>query len=161
MSTGIGLTSYFSPHAMLSVLVPVGWDGEIVDATTFRISGPAHAELNDYRPTMSWSRQPSPAKGHDWIDALAASSLAEARREYPGFALLRERRVMTSDFAPLYARWYSWKDPDTRLEFSQIQALLAGDSLWVINAATLTPLAGTYLPVFEVLLDSTRIIPET
>jgi len=159
MSPAPVLTSYFNPEAMLSVLVPVGWDGEIVDATTFRIKGPAHPEFDRYRPTMSWSRHPSPAPGDDWIDALAASTLADARREYEEFTLQRERRVMTSDYVPLYARWYSWTDPTSGLAFSQIQAFLAGESLWLINAATLIALAAVHLPLFETILDSTRIIP--
>jgi len=154
------LTSYFNPQTMLSVLVPVGWDGEIVDPTTFRIKGPAHAEADGYRPTMSWRRTPGPASGHDWLEGLAASTLADAQADYPGFSSERERRTVTSDFAPLYARWFTWRDPQSGLAFSQILGLLAGDSLWVINAATLTSLAATYLPLFETLLDSTRIIPD-
>lgn len=153
------MTSYFSEQTMISILVPEGWEGQIVNEQQFRLFGPSEPRFNDYQPTMSYLRSQPEGYGMDWFEQLIKESGEELRGSYNELKLKGEERFVPSSLAPTYVRWYEWRDEDTNLRFSQLQALISSRDLYVINAATLTPLEDKYMPTFNAILKSTRIIP--
>lgn len=162
MTTSLPMTSYFSREAMVSVLVPEEWSGQIVGDAQFRVFGPEHAEHDGYRPTMSYHRTEIAAEGEGWFEEFVAQAGSNLAADSAGYVQRGEEWFTLSSLARVHARWYEWQDEDTGLRFVQLQALILGvdDRLTVVNAATLEPLADRYVPVFEAILRSTRMIPE-
>ncbi|MFO7848463.1 MAG: hypothetical protein R6V67_00760, partial [Spirochaetia bacterium] len=70
------------------------------------------------------------------------------------------QRFTLSSFVDVHALWYTHKS-ESGLEFAQLQALCLMDRyhLYLINAAVLLPLAEDYLPVFDDILRSLRMLP--
>jgi hypothetical protein len=155
------MTSYFSKETMISVLVPEGWTGQVVNESQFRIFGPHEVAFDHYRSTMSYQRTDVKGDGEEWLEGLIAQSGEKLRLDSPGFQLVREQRFMLSCLAKVYVRWYRWRDEDTGLRFSQLQSLIVAEdgTLYIVNAATLEPIEERYWPTFEAILKSTRVIP--
>ena len=154
--------SYFSRETMVSIRAPRAWTGQIISESQFRLFGPVEADHDDYRSTISYQRTDIPGDGIDWLENLATQAGENLVRENPEFQLLGEERFTLSSDALVFARWYEWREQDTGLPFSQLQALILAEDgrLTIVNAATLKPLEDTYRPLFEEILRSTRIIPD-
>lgn len=154
------MVSYFNKQIRISILAPETWTGQMVGEVQFRLFGPAEPDFDDYRPTMSYLLGRPEGYGEAWFEQIIKQSGQEMQRDYYEFRLVDERRFSLSSLAPVYVRWFKWRDQDTNLAFSQLQSLiLAGrGSLYLINAATLEPLERKYMSVFETILKSTRII---
>ncbi|MFT6289563.1 MAG: hypothetical protein ACJAR2_000148 [Ilumatobacter sp.] len=151
--------SYFNPTTRLSILAPDGWGGSDLD-DGFRLWGPPETD-DDYRSSLSF-REGSPAGypgGVEGLELLAEVTLSEMSEQYAGFALGAEDRFWLSSGVPVYVRRYEWEQSDPQRRFAQIQAFIDAESLIRVNMATLAQLSGQYLPVFETILRSTRIIP--
>ena len=60
-----------------------------------------------------------------------------------------------------FLRHYEWRDEDTQLQLLQLQSMIyaSPSRFYLVNAAVLKPLMDTYLPIFDTILKSTRIIP--
>lgn len=154
------MASFAHDTLLVSLIVPDDWDVEQVAPQQIRFFGPEHQELDGYRPTFSITMGEPEGFGDEWFDAFCEASLQQLRDNYEGFELLRTERTTLSSLAPMNEVWYAWQ-PEDELRFAQVQALVPVDAfrMYLINAATMRELEDTYLPVFEQVLHSLRILP--
>lgn len=152
------MTSYFNKETLVSIMVPEGWTGEIVNDQQFRLFGHPEPEYNDYRPTISYLRGDNEVSGLEWFENLIEESGESLRTGYNEFVLICEERFMLNHFAHAYVRWFEWRDEDSNLQFHQLQALIRSELLYLINAATLKQLRDKHIPIFNSIVRSTRII---
>jgi hypothetical protein len=153
------LASFAHEGLMLSLLVPDGWEAEEVAPNQVRFFGPEQSDLDDYRPTMSFTVGEPEGTGAEWFDGFCAAA-RERLEAYEGFRLLRHERFPLSSLVPVDATWYEWS-PEPELTFAQVQALIAVDAsrMYLVNAATRAPASDRFLPVFDQVLHSLRVLP--
>lgn len=152
--------SFAHEGVRISALVPATWGVTEVSDTQVRFYGPAHPEHDDYRSTFSISLGEPQGYGPDWFETFCNASLATLERELSQFELRTTERYALSSFVDIHALWYTWAS-ESGLAFDQLQALGLMDRyhLYLINAATMRPLADEYLPVFDTVLRSLRMLP--
>ena len=160
------MTAYYNQAMKITLSVPVGWNGKVLAPSAFRIFSPPEPHHNNYRATLSVEQldlsedaEGGAEYGSAALEELIEQSRADLAEELGGFQSAREERYTSATGQPAYAHWFSWQDPDTGLAHAQIQALLLTEAgqLYIFNAATLQPLAGQNLPIFEHILRSARI----
>ena len=159
------MTSYFNPELMISVMVPKDWTASLVSDSKIRFFGLTErgleAYFDEYRATMSYELIRYPA-GHkvDWFREMILENNAIMEKEYNEYQLISEVFYELGTH-PTYRKIYSWTDEDTALRLYQLQAFIyrGPDQVYLINAAIVEKLKDLYLPIFESILDSTRIIP--
>lgn len=153
------LASFAHEGLLLSLLVPDDWEAEEVAPNQVRFFGPEQSDLDDYQPTMSFTVGEPEGAGPEWFDGFCAA--ARGRLEtYEGFRLLRHERFQLSSLVPVDATWYEWS-PDDDMTFAQVQALVPVNAsrMYLINGATLAPIADSFLPAFDQVLHSMRVLP--
>jgi len=153
--------SYWHEPTRISIMAPVGWEVEDIEPTAFRFYSPPDEANDDYRSSISYALHAPEGGTAAWLTEFAAASRDNMAATYNGFRLLNESRVMSSDFADVALRWYEWNDEATGLAFSQVQGLILADpqSIYLADAATLQGTADVYIPIFDSIIASTRIIP--
>lgn len=156
--------SYFNYETLISVLVPKGWEGELVNERQFRLYAPPIASLDDYRSTISYRRTEMDQPGTDYFVAIAKKYAENHKQGLEQFKHIDEEVfTLSSVDSPTIVRTFSWVDEsDTGLDFTQFQAfiLYRPMTIFIVNGATRTPIADDYLPQLKDILYSTRIIPE-
>jgi hypothetical protein len=157
--TADALASFAHEGLGLSLLVPDDWEAEELAPNQVRFFGPVQPDLDDYRPTMSFTVGEPEGFGDDWFDAFCADALDRLRTSYEGFELIDTERSTLSSLAPLHAIWYRWQ-PEPALRFAQVQALVAVDAtrMYLVNGATLVQREDAFLPRFAAVLGSIRIL---
>lgn len=160
MNDGQDLASFSHAGVRVSALVPETWEASEVSGNSIRFFGPAHPDLDDYRPTFSITLGEPNGFGEEWFRQFTEASLENLRRECSGFALRATERFTLSSLVDVHAVWYTW-DSESGLAFAQLQALGLMDRyhMYLINAATLLPLADLHLPAFDGVLRSLRMLP--
>jgi hypothetical protein len=140
--------------------VPEDWTGHFVNPGKLQLLGPEQAVYDNYRPSMSYVHGSPEGPDAEWFEQLIDDSGASMGRSYDKFRLLGEERFTLSSQALAYVRHYEWQDEPTGYHFSQMQSLIRCDaeSMYLVNAAALLPLAGVFMPIFDAILRSTRII---
>lgn len=153
------LASFAHETLLLSLQVPDDWTAEEVAENQVRFFGPEQSDLDDYRPTMSFTVGEPEGTGTEWFDAFCAAA-RERLETYDGFRLLRHERFTLSSLTSVDATWYEWS-PEPDMTFHQLQALIPVDAsrMYMVNAATLAPAADRFLPVFDEVLHSLRVLP--
>ncbi len=151
--------SYFNSETSVSILMPEGWTGEIVNDQQFRLFGQPEPAFNDYRPTISYLRGDDEVSDLESFETLIKESGESLRTGYNEFVLICEERFMLSQFAHVYMRRFEWRDEESDLEFHQLQALIRSGQLYLVNAATLKPLRDKHVSILSSIIRSTRIIP--
>lgn len=154
------LASFAHESLLLSLLVPDDWDAEELAPNQVRFFGPEQPDLDDYRPTMSFTVGEPEGFGDEWFDEFCAQA-RERLEGYEDFRLLRHERFTLSSLCPVDATWYEWTAPEEGLTFQQVQALVPYDMsrMYLINAATLAPIADRWLPIFDRVLHDMRVLP--
>lgn len=154
------MASFAHQGLLVSLLVPDDWEVEEVSPVQVRFYGPEQPELDGYRPTWSIVKGEPEGVGDAWFDEFSVRSLRQLETTYEGFELLRTERFTLSSLAPVNATWYRWA-PEPGLSSSQVQALIPVDAytMYLVNAATRTPIADAWLPLFDQVLHSLRILP--
>ena len=159
------LASFAHEGARVSVLVPASWSVSEVAENHVRFYAPAHPEHNEHSPTFSISRgEPAvfgmDGYGPDKFQDFCNVSLANLEQGLAEFELCEIERFTLSSFVDVHAVWYSCRS-ESGLAFAQLQALGLMDryNLYLINAATLLSLADVYLPAFDDILRSLRMLP--
>ncbi|MFW6208798.1 MAG: hypothetical protein ACOC7X_08845 [Spirochaetota bacterium] len=144
----------------ISALLPEGWSVSEHTDDHVRFFGPSHSKYDDYQPTFSISLGEPEGFGREWFDSFCAASRSTLEREIPGFELRSVERFTLSSFVEVHALWYI-HESEPGLKFAQLQALCLMDRyhLYLVNAATLLPLADDYLPVFDEILHNLRMLP--
>ncbi|MFN5365113.1 MAG: PsbP-related protein [Bacteroidota bacterium] len=159
------MTSYFNQRLYISVMVPEDWTCSEVSGNTFRLFGMPESGLeeyfDEYRATMSYAIiKPPSGQASEWFNNLISANNLLMSREYNQYILISEQ-YYESGTHPAYRKVYTWIDEETGLRLYQLQAFIYGgqNTLYLINAAVVDTFKDRYLPVFESILESTRIIP--
>jgi len=160
MAENTGFTSFAHEGTLISAIVPDGWEAFEPEAQQIRFFGPPQTEHDDYRPTFSVSLGKPDGFGEAWFDEFADNSLLQLQSGYEGFVLRSTEMLTLSSLVEVSAIWYEWES-EPNLAFAQLQAIAPVDRyrMYLINAATLRPLADTHLPIFDQILRSLRILP--
>jgi len=154
------IVSFAHEGTRISALVPGSWAVSEVTPRHVRFFAPAHPDHEDHRSTFSISLGEPEGFAPDEYEDFCDASLARLSEGLPGFALRRVERFTLSSFVDIHAVWYHSR-AESGLEFAMLQALGLLDryNVYLINAATLTPLADVYLPAFDEILRSLRVLP--
>ncbi len=142
-----------------SLVVPQGWEITQPEEQLVRLFGPEHPEHDDYRPTFSVAAGTPGGFGDEWFDQFCAQSKQQLQDTYEEFSLDRTERITLSSLVEAEAIWYRWR-PSPVFRSAQLQALIPVGRyrMFLINAATVEPLAGQYLPLFDRILASLRVL---
>jgi len=157
----ISTTASFAHEGLgLSILVPEHWEAEELAANQVRFHGPEQAQVDHYRPTLSIVVGEPEGYGTGWFDAFCEQAGERLRNSYTNFVLHRSERYTLSSLVPVNATWFDW-EPEPGLHMSQLQALVpvGATRLYLINAATRSECAETFLPVFDAIVRSLRVLP--
>lgn len=159
MTATAQLASFAHEGLLVSLRVPDGWDAQEITAQQVRFFGPEQPDHDDYRPTMSFQRGEPEGAGEAWFDAFCAAA-RERLETYTGYAFRRHERFTLPDLVECDATWYEW-DAEPGMRFAQVQALISVDvtRMYLINGATLLPLADEFLPQFDQVLHDIRLLP--
>lgn len=143
----------------VSVHVPVDWDVREESEEQVRFYGPPSAEHDDYRPTFSIALGKPEGFGDQWIQEFLQETRATMAESHREFALDSVTSFPLSSLVEAHVMQYRWEH-EPGLAFVQLQALIPVDMyrMYLVNAASLQPLADTYLPFFETMLRSIRIL---
>lgn len=159
-ASGTDLESFTSTDLHLSMLVPRGWDFEF-DASVdrLRFTGPT---AGDHCPTFSIRGGAPEAPGEEWFAQFREGAVARMPGAVPGFVLLDRQDFVLSSWVDVTAVQYRRDDP-SGLKVSQLQAYLWADSyrMYVVDAATARGRETTDLPLFDAMLRSIRLLPES
>lgn len=156
------MVTYINQEIGISISVPKNWNVEIVNELQFRIFGEIETGFeeyfDEYRCTMSYTLAEPDNNTPDWFETLIRESLEEMAQEYNEYQLISEENCQIAD-RPAYVRYYEWTEENTGLRVSQLQSLIQVDNsdFYLINAATLKTLEEKYLPIFNTILQSTKI----
>ncbi|MFP4210223.1 MAG: hypothetical protein ACLFR8_03195 [Alkalispirochaeta sp.] len=145
----------------ISAWIPDSWSATELSDRHVRLFGPPHSGYDDYRPTFSIQHGEPEGFGEEWFRDFADASrrtLADHRSE---FELRSVKRFTLSSFVDVDATWYTHTS-EAGVAVAQLQALCLVDRyrMYLINAATLLPLAEEHFPVFDGILRSLRMLPE-
>lgn len=158
--------SFFNKETRISILVPEGWDTEVLDGSKFRLFGWPETGLeeyfDEYNPTMSYELTAPEFSSRDWFTQLVSQNNQEMQETYNQYELVNEIHCEIAG-KKSYIKNYLWQEETTKLNLYQTQALIAASpfSLYVVNGAVVELFKDKYLPIFQQILDSTRIIPRT
>jgi hypothetical protein len=145
----------------LSIRAPAdGWRAELIDERSFRLFGPEQPQLDAYSPTISFMLGEPEGSGDEWFDNFTAGAVHEMETGYTNFWLARQERFELSSMVPVHAVWFEWIDEQSGLHFVQLQAFIPVDpfEMYVVNAATLKAVESDFVPVFNSILRSIRIL---
>lgn len=157
----VSATASFAHEGLgLSVLVPEHWEAEELAPNQVRFYGLEQAQLAHYRPTLSIAVGEPEGYGTEWFNAFCEQAEERLRNSYTGFALRRSERYMLTSLVPVNAIWFDW-EPEPELRMTQLQALIpvGATRLYLINAATRSECAETFLPAFDAIVRSLRVLP--
>ena len=158
------MVSYFNAQTRISIVVPEEWTGEVIDNSQFRIFGLREDGFEDYfdeyRPTMSYTLAKPETISSDWFDQTVADTSTNMVTEYNEYQLIDEEWFEVSG-RKAYLRHYEWRDEETQLQLSQLDSMIysSPSRFYIVNAAVLKPIVSKYMPIFDAILKSTRIIP--
>jgi hypothetical protein len=158
------IISYYNAELRVSVLVPEEWTGSQISPNMFRLFGVPESGLEEYfeeyRVSMSFELKELPQSQENWFESLVQQNKNEMVKTYNAYRLLDESSF---ELGPnqVYQKHYSWVEENTGLTLFQLQALIhAGlNDLYIVNAAVVKGLESKYMPVFDAVLESVRIIP--
>ncbi len=138
----------------------VAREGQVSTTIGMRYFAPPQPGLDGYRPTLSITCGEPEGYGEEWFDRFCEGRLENTRKQFDGFTLNRHDRFMLSSLCLADVLWFEW-DAEPGLRFTQMQALIQADRyrMYVVNAATRTECGETFLPQFEAVLRSVRILP--
>lgn len=150
------MLNLFDSALSLTLRVPAEWTVTASEQFPLDIYAPRQ---EGYRASLGLLRAPIATATRESFSALIAQRHAELARDLPGFTPLHEEQCWIDEL-PASVLTYRWLPLEEPRGFTQIAAvLLSGPATIVeVHAAALTPLAATYLPLFETMLRSLRVI---
>jgi hypothetical protein len=158
------LISYYNAELRVSLLVPEDWTAVQISPSMFRLFGVPESGLEEYfeayRVSMSFELKEVSQATSGPLEALVKQNNLDMEKEYNAYHLLDDSFF---ELGPnqCYQKHYNWVEENTGLTLFQLQALLRTglSDLYVVNAAVVKGLEKKYLPVFDNILKSLRIIP--
>ena len=158
-------TSFFNKETRISILIPKGWTTDRVNSLKFRIFGWSESGFeqyfDEYKPTMSYELiRPQNFSSDKFLEDLVTENNEEMRKTYHKYEVMDEAYGKVAH-AQSYIKHYQWQEETTGLMLTQMQAFMLASrfSLYVINSAVLSKLNEKYTPIFDFILNSTRVIP--
>jgi|GEM_PF-1379127 hypothetical protein len=147
-------------HLRLSAWLPDGWIPIEEKPEILRFYGPATPGMSGYQPTFSITlAEPDDYSSSDWIQQLVEERLVQLQ-ESASYRLLEERSLQQSDQMPAQLIRYRWQpDDDHYFQLLQVFIKCGYRNFYLINAATLEPLAEEHLPLFYKMLENLRFLP--
>ena len=158
------MVSYYNEQTQISIVVPKEWTGKVIDKSQFRIFGLPESGFEDYfdeyRPSMSYTIAEPESMESDWFEKVIADTGKNIALDYNEYQIIDEEWFEVSG-RKSFLRHYEWRDEDTQLQLLQLQSMIyaSPSRFYLVNAAVLKPLMDKYLPIFDTILKSTRIIP--
>ena len=151
--------SYAHEVTQMSVIIPENWEAREEEEQQVRFFGPPHPEHDDYRPTFSVSLGKPGGFGDEWMEGFLEKTRENMASSYRDFSIIAVDRFPLSSLAEAHVIRFRW-EPEPGLAFTQIQALILVDMfrMYLVNGATLEPLADTWIPVFDGMLKSLRVL---
>lgn len=147
-------------HLRLSAWLPEGWMPLEEKPEVLRFYGSAVAGESGYQPTFSITlAEPDDYSSSDWMQQLIEERVAQLQ-ESANYRLLEERSLQLPDQMPAQLISYRWQ-PDDDHYFQLLQVFIQSGyrDFYLINAATLEPLAEEHLPLFDKMLENLRFLP--
>lgn len=152
--------SFSHAATRISAIVPESWEIAEPSEQTVRLMGPAPADGDGSRPSVSIALGEPDGFEPDGFGAFCEASVRRLEQQTPGFTLRAIERYELSSLVDLHAVWYSsrW---DSNRELVQLQALGLLDRyhLYLVNAAAPLALAERYAPLMDAILRSLRVLP--
>jgi len=114
-----------------SLSLPDGWTVEVDGESRLTCVADESWERNGFRPSITVQRYPN--RTREQVSALAASTLATIRESadaYPDFEFGWSQDEAGSDRV---LRCYEFRLPGLQQRVRQVQGLIAGDGLFVVN----------------------------
>ena len=145
----------------LSIRGPAeGWRADTIDEDRFRLYGPEQPERNDYSPTISFALGAPEGSGEAWFNEFTTKAVEQMQSGYTNFWLNRHESYELSSMVPVHAVWFEWIDDDSGMHFVQLQAFIPVSpfEMYMVNAATLKPIEHEFVPIFDSILRSARIL---
>jgi hypothetical protein len=157
MTTSPHWVSYYDQTFSISLLAPADWTAARTDDFPFVLLSPPE---NGYRSNLGFSETHIEPLSAERLDQEIAKLKAQQASDYENFRSLEERKFWL-DGHPAWQQRYEWQPRDKPYHFSQVLALLVvnENTLYEINGATLKELETTYMPIFERIIESIRLIP--
>lgn len=158
------MVSYFNEQTRISIMVPEQWTGQVVNQAQFRIFGLPESGFeeyfDEYRSTMSYTLAEPDTTESDWFETIIKHGNENMPKEYNEYQLISEDYCQIAT-KPAYIKLYEWTEENTGLRLSQLQSFIRANpfSFYLINAATIKSIEAKYMPIFNSILKSTRIIP--
>lgn len=152
--------SFAHEGVRISVLLPATWSVTETASQHVRFFGPAHPDHDNYRATFSICLGEPDGFEPEGFQDFCDASITTLERSTPEFEIREITRFALSSFVDMHAVWYTGRR-ESGLAFAQLQALGLMDryNLYLINAACLLPLAELYVPLFDDILRSLRMLP--
>ena len=149
--------SYTNSIVGVALSHPTHWQVQQLSPFQFVLSGPA--ERGGYRPQLSYLRMEPDGEGEEWFAETIRSSEAQQRAVYPDYRLIRSKEITLAG-AHAFWRECEWRYENTDVYSVNLQVLIWPDaeSLFVLKAATLKPLAARDMPILERMIRSTQLV---
>ena len=147
-------------HLQLSAWLPEGWTPLEEKPELLRFYGPAVAGESGYQPTFSITlAEPDDYDQDDWMEQLVQDRCAQLQGSEK-YQLLEETPLHLYDLMPAHLLRYRWQ-PDEEHDFHLLQVFIRSGyrAFYLINAATLEPLAEEHLPLFRSMIEELRMLP--
>jgi hypothetical protein len=157
MTTSSNLVSYYDKTFSISLVVPADWTTTQTDDFPFVLLSPPE---NGYRSNLGFSETHIEPLSAERLDQEIAKLKAQQSTDHENFRQIEERKFWL-DAHPAWWQRYEWQPSDKPYHFSQVLALLVINehTIYEINGATLKELEATYVPIFERMVESIRLIP--
>lgn len=136
---------------------PAHWQVQQLKPTQFVISGPE--EESDYRPQISYQRAEPDGTGEAWFQETIRYSEEQQRAAYADYKLVRSEELTLAG-ARAFWRHSEWRYENTGIYSVNLQVLIwpNAKTIYVLKAATLKSLAERDVPIFERIIQSTKLL---
>lgn len=142
----------------LSAVIPEGWYPQEAEQGVLRFYGPVMTDFNDYQPTLSITMTEPEDNTNNWFTKLMENRLSQLQQSSE-YELLEDKTLHLHDHMPARLLRYRWH-ADNNHVFHQYQAFIKSgyQTFYLINAATLEPLAMQHAPLFDKIIEEIRFL---
>jgi hypothetical protein len=128
-AAAVGLTPVRDEMLEVSLSLPTGWSVEVEpESSVLTCVAGDDLDSQGLRPSITVEKHPT--VGWDALLQVARGSLADMRQSYDGFALVWSREDRSSSRV---VRCYDFDVPGLGRRVRQVQGLVSGEGLFVVN----------------------------
>lgn len=142
----------------LSAVLPEGWYPQEDEQGVLRFYGPVMTDFNNYQPTLGITITEPEDNSNNWFAKLLESRLSQLQQSSE-YELLEDKTLHLYDLMPARLLRYRWHSDNDHV-FHQYQIFVKSgyQSFYLINAATLEPLAMQHTPLFDKIIEEIRFL---